>query len=254
MKCAQSLLVGLLVLDWQAGPVVAQEQAKHLDRNRIDLRPTFRHPGANGRVRIQRATGGLRISVDIDDLKPAALFGGDYNIYVLWAVLPDGEAENLGELKLDGDRSRKTAGLRRGSVRILITAEPHWLVASPSSFVILEDPALEGVALNVAPRRYYYERDTVADAKEAEVPVRTDVQQAWTAVQLAQRTGAAEHAKVEFAKAEQALDATLELAKQGSDPRAVDRQARETVRLAVAAQNRAELRAAESGPLSETKF
>src|SRR5947208_12722602 len=62
---------------------------------RIRLRSTDRLPGAGGEVRIERKGGTTEIEVNLDAMKPASLFGGDYNTYVLWAVPPGGPAENL---------------------------------------------------------------------------------------------------------------------------------------------------------------
>src|SRR6266581_4927827 len=156
---------------------------------RIRLRSTDRLPGAGGEVRIERKGGTTEIEVNLDAMKPASLFGGDYNTYVLWAVPPGGPAENLGELELEGDRT------------------------------------------------------SLSDVKEAKGKVHTEVRQAFTAVRLAQRAGAARLAPEELGDAQQALDRTLELWRQRGDRLGIVRQARQTVRLALAAQHLAEGRA-----------
>src|SRR5437660_1397867 len=57
---------------------------------RIALRSTERLPGASGTVQVERKGGMTEIEAEIDSMKPASLFGGDYNTYVLWVVPPTG--------------------------------------------------------------------------------------------------------------------------------------------------------------------
>src|SRR5437867_1343752 len=106
---------------------------------KIPLRSTDRLPEAGGEARVERHGGTTHIDVEIDSMKPASLFGGDYNTYVLWAVPPMGPAENLGELQLDGDRATLAASTDATSFALLVTAEPHFLVRAPSAFVVLEN-------------------------------------------------------------------------------------------------------------------
>jgi len=206
---------------------------------RISLRSTERLPEASGAVRLERKGGTTALEVEIDSMKPASLFGGDYNTYVLWVVPPRGPAENRGELVLDGSRGKIRVSTAAPSFALLITAEPHYLVNSPSAFVILENerrasvspvryPVLEGV--------YNFERATLDNEKEAKGAVHSEVRQAFTAVRLAQRAGAADVAGVEFQRAEEALNHTLVLWHQHGNRNEIAAQARETVRLAVAAQ------------------
>src|SRR2546427_10712036 len=52
-------------------------------RERVSLRSTDRVPEASGTARVERKGGTTEISVELDSMKPASLFGGDYNTYVL---------------------------------------------------------------------------------------------------------------------------------------------------------------------------
>ena len=104
---------------------------------RIPLRSTDRLPGASGSARLERKGGTTEIEVELDSMKPASLFGGDYNTYVLWVVPPAGAGgESRGNRV--GRRSRRGVKRRhpRRSLRILVTAEPHYLVRDPSAFVV----------------------------------------------------------------------------------------------------------------------
>ena len=213
---------------------------------RVQLRSTDRLPDATGVAKVERQGGITTVAAELDGLKPATLFGGDYNTYVLWVVSPDGRIINLGEFMLDGTRSQLQATTNLSTFAIFVTAEPHYLVTIPSAFVVLENeagkhgstirhPILQGI--------YNFERGSLEDVKEARGKVHTEVKQAFTAVRLAQRARADVLAKDELSQAEHALDETLRLFRHRADQNEITAQARETVRLAVAAQTLAEDRA-----------
>jgi hypothetical protein len=218
------------------GSAILCSQGAH---KRISLRSTERLPGESGTVQVERKGGTTEIEAEVDSMKPASLFGGDYNTYVLWIVPPSGPAENLGEIILEGSQGRLHASTSAESFAVLVTAEPHFLVSAPSAFVVLENTrfaASHEIDYTVVEGVYNFERNTLEDVKDAKGRVHTDVRQAFTAVRLAQRSGAPELAKQEFLQAERALDRTLSLWRQHGDRNEIAAQARETVRLAVAAQ------------------
>jgi len=195
---------------------------------------------------VERRGGITTVAAEVDGMKPATLFGGDYNTYVLWVVSPDGRIVNLGELMLEGTRSQLQATTNLSTFAIFVTAEPHYLVANPSAFVVLENkPGKEGstVRYPVLQGIYYFERGSLEDVREAKGKVHTEVKQAFTAVRLAQRARANVLAKDELRQAEHALDETVRLFHLRADQNEIIAQARQTVRLAVAAQNLAEDRA-----------
>jgi hypothetical protein len=213
---------------------------------KVLLRSTDRLPHARGEARVEHKGGTTEIEITLDDMKPALLFGGDYNTYVLWVVSPGGRVENGGELALDGDRSRLSVTADATKIALLVTAEPHYLVRTPSAFVVLESSAeTPGSTLQYAVIEgfYNFERDTLDGTKEASRKVHTEIQQAFTAVRLAQRANAHNLVPLEFAEADRALDETLNLSRQGITQTEIAVQARDTIRLAVAAQDLAENRA-----------
>jgi hypothetical protein len=212
---------------------------------KVPFRSTDRLPRASGEAKVERRGGTTDIEIRLDEMKPASLFGGDYNTYVLWVVSPSGRAENLGELALEGDRSTLHAVTDATTMAILVTAEPHYLVRAPSAFVVLEskgksDARTSTIEYPVLQGIYNFERSTLNDVKKATGTVHTSARQAFSAVRLARRAGAANVAMREFADAERALDETFSLLKRGINRSEIDAQARETVRLAVAAQRLAE--------------
>jgi hypothetical protein len=210
---------------------------------KFQLRSTDRLPDAAGEARVERKGGTTTVEVHLDSLKPASLFRGDYNTYVLWVVPPGGAAENVGELQLDGDRSQLTTSTPASTFAMLVTAEPHYLVAIPSAFAVLETPPQPG-AVQVQYRMlegvYTFNRSSLADVKTAKGKVHTEVRQAFTAVRLAQRAGAARIAPDALREAQRALDQTLDLWHRRVDRSEIAAQARATVRLALAAQQLAE--------------
>jgi len=214
--------------------------------NTVSMRSTDRLPEARGTVRVEREGGTTAIEIELDSMKPASLFGGDYNTYVLWVVPPWGPAENLGEILLDGDRARLKASTAAEAFAVLVSAEPHLLVSAPSAFIILDNNPVshsQPVVQPLVEGRYYFSRSSLSNAKEAKVKVHTDVRQALTAFRLAQRAGATTLAPAELAAARSALDKTISLWRERKDRTEIAAQARETIRLAIAAQQLAQERA-----------
>src|SRR5262245_28353635 len=114
MHTGRGLLLSVLVLQL-LGPVSRAEgdtlheaSAIALAENTaqtVPMRSTDRLPEASGTVRVERRGGMTDIDVELDSMKPASLFGGDYNTYVLWVVPPSGPAERLGEITIDGGQA-----------------------------------------------------------------------------------------------------------------------------------------------------
>lgn len=214
----------------------------------IDLKATPHLPGAHGKAEVKNEKGMTRIEAKLDDMKPAVLFGGDFNTYVLWLITPEGQVQNLGEFILDGDNARLKATTPLSNFGLFITAEPHFLVDYPSRMVVLlmEKPGDNRLTdFRTAQLRYEgvkgmydFTRDTLANAPEIKSDhIDFDVAQARTAVRLAERSGATQFAAVELQAARQALQRAEEVAR---TEKKVDNRvspSREAVRLAVRAQN-----------------
>ncbi|HMM34089.1 MAG TPA: OmpA family protein [Thermoanaerobaculia bacterium] len=82
-----------------------------------------------------------RIALSWKRMKPAILFGGDVTSYVLWAVAPDGAAENLGEVFTREAKGNAEYSTSRSRFGLLVTAEPHPGVESPSEVVVFTGEA-----------------------------------------------------------------------------------------------------------------
>src|SRR5712691_5650282 len=104
---------------------------------------TTRLPRLKGSARVKRqGRRGTRVELSIDNLPRAYELGGVYTTYVLWAISPDGHVDNLGEIKRSGSGvidSKIDVTTPLQNFALIVTAEPHFLVHSPSRMVVLEN-------------------------------------------------------------------------------------------------------------------
>jgi len=229
----------------------------------IKFQGTLRLPRASGEAKVERKKGATEIEIELDEMKPATFFGGDYNTYVLWIVSPEGHVDNAGEFILEGNRSKLNVTTPLETFGMFITAEPHFLVSSPSRLVVMENtrPADNiGNPIKVSQIKYRgfegvynFERETLANMPEAKKEVRSDLGQARTAVELAARAGAESFAPEQLARAREALKKTEAAVAAGVDKRNVMALAHDAVRLAVEAQKLAEERAFQAALTAERK-
>ncbi len=228
----------------------------------VKLRGTDRHPKANGEAKVERKKGATEIEVELDEMKPASYFGGDYNTYALWSVSPEGVTSNLGEFILDGNRSKLNVSTRLQNFGLFITAEPHFAVKGPSRYVVMEmvRASVTGVPFGTAKILYRgqegvyrSDRDSLTNAPEAKTEIRSDVAQARTAVRLAAAAKGEELASTEFAQAQMALQQAEEAARGGMKNEQIRQLAKDAVRRAYDAQLLAEQRAIERALDAERK-
>ena len=109
---------------------------------KVDLHGTALLPDARGEVRVQSNTGATKMHVDVSHMTPASQFGPEFLTYVLWAISPEGNAKNLGEIVMKreaGDRAQLDATTDLQSFGLIVTAEPYWAVSEPSDAVVMEN-------------------------------------------------------------------------------------------------------------------
>jgi len=89
-----------------------------------------------GEVRYE--AGQAKISLSYSSMEPAVLFGGDVAAYVVWAVNSSAAPENLGELIVTkkGASGSQEYSTPKKDFALMITAEPFYLVASPTEIVL----------------------------------------------------------------------------------------------------------------------
>jgi outer membrane protein OmpA-like peptidoglycan-associated protein len=180
----------------------------------VKFNGTARLPRSSGEAKVERKKGATEIEIELDEMKPASLFGGDYNTYVLWVVSPEGQVDNTGEFLLEGNRSKLNVSTPLETFGMFISAEPHFLVASPSRFVVMENtrPTETVGPLEVSVLEYQghagsyqFERESLEDLDESKGETRPHLDAARTAVSLAERAGAEDYAESELERAREAL-------------------------------------------------
>jgi outer membrane protein OmpA-like peptidoglycan-associated protein len=111
---------------------------------KVDLAGTALMPSANGDVKVRSKRGTMEVEAEFGSLQSPASFGNEYLTYVLWAISPEGRAENLGEVLLGGnDRSKLTATTNLQAFALIVTAEPYFGVRQPSDVVVLQNVVTE---------------------------------------------------------------------------------------------------------------
>ena len=107
---------------------------------KVDLQGTSLAPQAKGLAEVNSRLGHMEIRLNVKDLPAANAFGPLFLTYVLWAITPDGHADNLGEVVVDKDGNFKadvTTELQ--AFGLIVTAEPYFAVAQPSDVVAMEN-------------------------------------------------------------------------------------------------------------------
>lgn len=111
----------------------------------VPFHGTTRLPRLKGSAKVRRqARRGTRVELNIDNLPRAYELGGVYTTFVLWAISPDGHVDNLGEIKRSGSGlidSKIDVTTPLQTFALIVTAEPHFLVHSPSRMVVMENMA-----------------------------------------------------------------------------------------------------------------
>ena len=112
--------------------------------SKVDLAGTALMPSANGEVKVRSKRGTMEVEAEFGRLQSPSIFGGEYLTYVLWAISPEGHAENLGEVLVgSNDRSKLTATTNLQAFALIVTAEPYYAVRQPSNVVVLENVVTE---------------------------------------------------------------------------------------------------------------
>jgi outer membrane protein OmpA-like peptidoglycan-associated protein len=223
----------------------------------MKFKGTHRAPTASGEAKIERKRGMTEVEIELDEMKPATYFGGDYATYVLWVVSPEGQVDNIGEFILRGNRSKLNVSTPQQTFALFVTAEPHFLTSTPSRFVVLENTHpknhLTGQMLKISTIKYRgydgaynYRQETLVGDPEAKGETRSDVRQAVVAVKLAERAGAEQFARTELEHAREALKKTLDADEANVDPKQLMVLGHETVRLSVEAEKFAVERSAQA--------
>jgi outer membrane protein OmpA-like peptidoglycan-associated protein len=184
---------------------------------RIDFRGTALLPEARGEASVESKQGVIKIDARMEKLQPATKFGPEYLTYVMWAITPEGRATNVGEVLLNGDRTKLDATTELQSFGLIVTAEPYFAVTQPSDVVVMENfvrhdtvGTIEQVdaKFELLQRGQYILNVSPADIKPLQLISKTPLElyEARNAVRIARWTGAERYAPDTYKKAEQGLE------------------------------------------------
>lgn len=207
---------------------------------KIDFRGTDLLPGSRGEAKVESKQGYIEIEVEFDDLKPASRNGAEYLTYVMWAVTPEGRTSNLGEVLLNGTKSKLNVTTELQVFALIITAEPYFAVTRPSDLIVMENvvrPDTSGKIEEVDAKYELYERGQYQKlanplALKADKKIPLELYEARNAVSIARSMGADRFAAETFVKAEKSLAAAEAYQARNAGKKPVTMTAREAVQTA----------------------
>jgi len=183
---------------------------------KVDLRSTELMPTASGEAKVESKSGRLEINAKLTGLEPANKFGLEFLTYVLWAITPEGRANNLGEILLSDGKSEIHVTSDLQAFALIVTAEPYFAVTQPSDLVVAENivrtdtkgrEEVINVKYELLPRGLYAAQvEPLRDAVygiDRKAPL--ELFEARNAVRIARAAKADQYASSSFAKAEQDL-------------------------------------------------
>jgi outer membrane protein OmpA-like peptidoglycan-associated protein len=174
----------------------------------IDMVGTTLGPRVSGKAEVKRAAGRTRIKLEIANLEHPQGLGSYYTTYVLWAVAPEGQADNLGELPVTGaDKREIEFTTPYQTFGLILTAEPHGLVKLPGPAIVAENILRKNTKGGVAASRIDYRGDpgslyAASSTVPADFSTPLLVLGARRAVDIARRAGAERFAEAELRQAE----------------------------------------------------
>jgi outer membrane protein OmpA-like peptidoglycan-associated protein len=184
---------------------------------RIGFRGTALMPQATGEAKVESKQGVIKIDAQMQKLDPATKYGPEYLTYVMWAITPEGRATNVGEVLLNGGKSKLDATTELQSFGLIVTAEPYFAVTQPSDVVVMENFVRHDTIgtieeldakYELLSRGQYTLNVNPAEIKPLELDrkVPLELYEARNAVQIARWTGAQRYAAETFQKALNGLE------------------------------------------------
>lgn len=193
--------------------VRATAQAIHYQMLTSSTRIAFKAndlmPTASGTAKVKCKGGTTTIKAKFEHLPEPSSLGPACLTYVLWAVSPAGQCDNLGELQVRKGSCKIKVTEPRPAFALMVSAEPYFAVTRPSTAVILEnapEPGSEGkvevleAAFNQVRREGYAGALAPMPALDPKAP--EVIHQARLAVAVARAAGAPNYAAAPFAKAD----------------------------------------------------
>jgi outer membrane protein OmpA-like peptidoglycan-associated protein len=224
------------------------------DPVRVTLAGTTLRPTARGEATVERwrKRNESEIDITIENMNPAFNYGADFTTYVLWAITPAGQVDNLGEFRLSGSTARLKAATPQQTFAMIVTAEPHYLVKLPSRMVVLENLAPTSKNVQVQASEIFFTGDSGRYYTDTSVPglaerdynkTPMELLQARRAVQIARLADGERHDPADFNQATNLLNQAEAAFRRGAKVHDVGLIAREAITMAVRARDISEERA-----------
>ncbi len=177
----------------------------------VNLTGTALAPRVRGKVDVEYKKSSARIKLEIESLTPPQSFGPFYTTFVVWAVTPEGQTENLMELPTGYGAEIQAQSLAQ-TFGVIISAEPHSAVKMPSQKVVAETtlPKNATIGVQTTQAEYRVDKGNFYETEEDSIlkPDYTTprlVLGARRSLDIARRAGAKEFAREEYREAEMKL-------------------------------------------------
>jgi len=195
---------------------------------------------ASGEAEVKNKGNRVEIGAKFVNLDEATKFGLEYLTYVLWAVSPQGRAENLGELTLKNGNGEVKAITDMQTFGMIVTAEPYFAVTQPGDTVVLENStdASGGESIEaryeLLARGVYSSSNTKIENAIFGIDRKTPLElfEARNAIRIARNASAEKYATASMQKATQQLQGAEDAYAQKRDRKSVEAAARDAIQTA----------------------
>jgi outer membrane protein OmpA-like peptidoglycan-associated protein len=190
---------------------------RHKGSTSVDIEGTDLAPQMRGEAKIAGESGGVKIEASVEHVPAANSFGLAYLTYVLWAITPEGQPKNLGEMILKDGKSSVRTTTDFQAFALIVTAEPDFAVAQPSDLVVAQNvirPDTKGgiepvdVKFELISRDVYNSQVTPIEPGVYDPSKKTplDLLEARNALRIAKDSQASQYAADELQKAQDLLN------------------------------------------------
>lgn len=185
-----------------------------------------------GEAVIERRKSVTLIQIDLGRLPPPSQLSPASATYVVWAVTSEGIIDNIGEYRQRDSEtmdnlfgSEFSTSTPHRSFSLIITAEPHYLVTSPSRLVVVANQGAREAGVTGGANKINFSGDAdferilvtpdpVATKKDSKYPI--ELLQARNALEIAKYYEAETYAQTLFDKAKTDLERGEQLYRSGS--------------------------------------
>jgi len=209
---------------------------------KIAFQATDLMKGASGEAKVESKNNRMEVEAKFERMDDATKFGLQYLTYVLWAISPEGRAENLGEIILKDGSAELKAGTEMQTFGMIVTAEPYFAVTQPGDMVVFENnpTGASGNVENIDAtfellgRGVYSSSNTKIEGAIFGIDRNTPLElfEARNAVRIAGNAGADKYSAAAWAKAQQELGSAEDAYRQKRDRKVIEAASRDAAETA----------------------